>query len=275
MQKQAGPMDILKILEKSNCGECGEPSCLAFASAVYQGKRRLSDCPRLSGEVVAQYQDNLAQRKTVDESMEESLAGLKRAIADTDLAAAAQRLGERYEKGRLTLSVCGKNVHVDTHGHLSSEIHIHPWIAIPVLMYILEGEGLPVSGKWAPFRELHGGAVRAGLFEQRCEKPLKAVADTYTDLFEDMLHVFNGKRVDAPFDADISLVLHPLPKVPILFCYWFPEEGLESSLHIFFDDTADRNLPIDGIYALIGGLVRMFEKVAQRHGVQVLSAHTG
>ena len=275
MQKQTGPMDLLKILEKSNCGECGEPSCLAFASAVYQGKRQLRECPRLSEEVITQYQDNLAQRKSVDQSMEEALAGLKQAVAGTDLAAAAKRLGARYAQGRLTLSVCGKNVHVDTQGHLSSEIHTHPWLAIPVLTYVLEGEGLPVSGTWVPFRELKGGAVRAGLFEQRCEKPLKAVADTYTDLFEDMLYVFNGKRVDAPFDADISLVLHPLPKVPILFCYWNPEEGLDSSLHIFFDATADRNLPIDGIYALIGGLVRMFEKVAQRHGVQVPSAHTG
>jgi hypothetical protein len=271
MQKPTGPMELLNILEKSNCGECGEPSCLAFASAVYQGKKQLSACPRLSKKVLTQYEGNLAQRKTVEESMEESLAGLKRAVAAKDLDAAARRLGERCMHGRLTLSVCGKNLHVDAQGYLSSEIHIHPWIAIPVLTYILEGEGLPVSGTWVPFRELKGGAVRSGLFEQRCEKPLKAVADTYTDLFEDMLHVFNGKQVDAPFDADILLVLRPLPGVPILFCYWNPEDALESSLHIFFDATADRNLPIDGIYALIGGLVRMFEKVAQRHGLTVPS----
>jgi len=274
MQKPTGPMELLKILEKSNCGECGEPSCLAFASAVYQGKKQLSACSRLSKEVITQYQGTLAQRKTVEESTEEALAGLKQAVAAADLAATARRLGEPCMHGRLTLSVCGKNLHVDAQGRLSSEIHIHPWIAIPVLTYILEGQGLPVSGTWVPFRELKGGTVRAGLFEQRCEKPLKAVADTYTDLFEDMLHVFNGKRVDAPFDADISLVLRPLPKVPILFCYWNPEETLESSLHIFFDAIADRNLPIDGIYTLIGGLVRMFEKVAQRHGVPVPSAHT-
>jgi hypothetical protein len=81
-----------------------------------------------------------------------------------------------------------------------------------------------------------------------------------------MLHVFSGRQVANLFDSDISLVLYPLPKVPILICYWKPEDGLESSLNLFFDDTAEKNLNIESIYALGTGLVRMFEKVAHRHG---------
>jgi len=56
-------------------------------------------------------------------------------------------------------------------------------------------------------------------FVQRCEKPLKAVADTYADLFEDIIRLFNGKQVENHYQSDISLILHPLPKVPILICY--------------------------------------------------------
>ena len=104
------------------------------------------------------------------------------------------------------------------------------------------------------------------LFGQRCEKPLKEVADTYTDLFEDMIHIFNGKQVENHYESDISLVLHPLPKVPILICYWRPDDGLESDLNLFFDSTAEDNLNIESIYALATGLVVMFEKIALRHG---------
>lgn len=92
------------------------------------------------------------------------------------------------------------------------------------------------------------------------------MADTYTDLFEDMIHLFNGKAVARHFDADISLVLYPLPLVPILICYWKPEEGLSSNLQLFFDSRAEDNLPAESIYALAAGLVRMFEKIALRHG---------
>lgn len=49
-------------------------------------------------------------------------------------------------------------------------------------------------------------------------------------------------------------------------CYWKPEDGLESSLNIFFDATAEDNLGIESIYALAAGLVRMFENIALRHG---------
>jgi hypothetical protein len=126
---------------------------------------------------------------------------------------------------------------------------------------------VPVSGKWVPFREHKGGKKWHRLFGQRCEKPLKKIADTYTDLFNDMLHIFNGRQVENHYQSDISLVLHPLPLVPILICYWKPEDGLESSLNIFFDSTAEDNLNIESIYALATGLVRMFEKVTLTHGL--------
>ncbi|MFO7784832.1 MAG: DUF3786 domain-containing protein [Thermodesulfobacteriota bacterium] len=261
------PMDILKVLDRSNCRECGEPTCLAFAAAVFKGKRSLDECPRLDPQLLEEYAADATIGRNNEEDMEDAAAGLRNRVSAVDLASAAVRLGGRFSGDRLTIKVCGKDVHVDTRGKVTSGIHVHPWLVIPLLTYVLEGEGRPVSGNWVPFRELRGGGPWQGLFEQRCEKPLKKVADLYTDLFEDMLHVFNGKRVDNLFDSDISIVLYPLPRVPILFCYWKPEDGMESSLNMFFDVTAEKNLTIDGTYALITGLVRMFEKVAQRHGV--------
>ena len=40
-------LDILKLLPKDNCQECGLPTCLAFAVQVSDGARSYSDCPRL------------------------------------------------------------------------------------------------------------------------------------------------------------------------------------------------------------------------------------
>ncbi len=52
----------------------------------------------------------------------------------------------------------------------------------------------------------------------------------------------------------------------MLICYNHPEEGLESDLNLFFDITADKNLPIENIYALSTGLGNMFKKLAKTHG---------
>ncbi|MCP4669193.1 MAG: DUF3786 domain-containing protein [Deltaproteobacteria bacterium] len=266
MSHPGSPVEILKLLNKSNCRECNEATCLAFAAAVFKGNKELAECPHVASDIIERFRGKAETRKTPEQDMEESVELLKREVASIDLSSAAGRLGAGFSDGKLTIPICGKNFHVDSKGNLFSEIHMHPWVTIPILSYILHCKGAPVSGKWVPFRELEGGKTWYRLFGQRCEKPLKKVADTYTDLFHDMLHIFNGKQVENHYQSDISLVLRPLPLVPILICYWKPEDGLESSLNMFFDSTAEENLNIESIYALATGLVRMFEKIALTHG---------
>ncbi len=267
MAELKNTMEIFKLLDKSNCRECNEKTCLAFAGAVFQGKRKLHECPRLSPDTIKQYgAEKVEKTAAAEQDREAAVAGLKRKITEIDLPSAAERLGGIFSNGKLTIKMLGKDVHVDSDGNLSSDIHLHSWVTIPLLNYIIGGAGVPVSGKWVPFRELKNGKTWAPLFGQRCEKPLKKVADTYTDLFEDMIVIFNGREVEKHYSADISLVLHPLPRVPILICYWKPEEGLESSLNLFFDSTAEENLNIESLYALATGLVIMFEKISLRHG---------
>jgi hypothetical protein len=141
------------------------------------------------------------------------------------------------------------------------------WVAIPFLTYVLYSKGIPVSGNWVSFRELKDGKEEYPLFQRRCEEPMKRVADTYTDLFDDMVHIFSGKQVEKQFESDISVVLYPLPKVPIMVCYWLPEDGLESSLHVFFDKTAEDNLGTQIVFTLGVGLSQMFARLALRHGI--------
>ncbi len=46
-------LEIYKQLPKKNCGECGPPTCLAFAMALANGKAQLSTCPYVSDEAKA------------------------------------------------------------------------------------------------------------------------------------------------------------------------------------------------------------------------------
>jgi len=72
--------------------------------------------------------------------------------------------------------------------------------------------------------------------------------------------------VERHYSSDISLVLYPLPKIPVLICYWKPEDGMASDLTLFFDSAVEENLTIDSIYILCTGMTRMFEKIVQSHG---------
>ena len=46
-------LDIFKLLPKTNCGDCGVPTCMAFAMKLAQKKAELSECPSASEEAKA------------------------------------------------------------------------------------------------------------------------------------------------------------------------------------------------------------------------------
>ena len=260
------PMEIYKLLNGSNCKECNEKTCMAFSVAVFKGKKPIHACPHLGKEVIEQYGGEIEKPNTIDEYKAEAIEELKQKIASADLSEAAKRLGAEFANNKLTLKIFGKEFSADTEGNISSEVHINAYMAVPALNYILNGSGKSPSGDWITFRELTGGPPRYAHFQQRCEKPLKRVADTYTDLFKDMLEIFDGKQIDSHIDSDISIILYPLPLFPIMVCYWKPEDGLESDLHIYFDAASDDNLDIESIYTFSEGFALMFEKIALRHG---------
>jgi len=267
MVQPKNTFEIFRLLEKSNCANCGEKTCLAFAGAVFKGRRRLNECPRLDRSVIEQFSGKPGLANAPEAESLAQFEKLKADAAAMDLPAAAQRIGAQFSNDKLTLKVFGKDFGIDSRGNLYADIHVNPWVAIPFLTYILYSKGLARSGHWVSFRELKDGRERYPLFHKRCEDPLKQVADVYTPLFDDMAHLFGGKQVERQFESDISVVLHPLPRVPIMICYWLPEEGMQSTLNVFFDDTADANLGIDAVFSLGAGLAQMFTKIALRHGV--------
>jgi len=53
-------MAIYKNLPKTNCGDCGFPTCMAFAMQVAAKQKALTDCPHLSDEAKSEFADSSA-----------------------------------------------------------------------------------------------------------------------------------------------------------------------------------------------------------------------
>ena len=53
-------IDILKGLPKTNCRECGAPTCMVFAARVVEGVKGVDDCPPLDAENKRRLQQYLA-----------------------------------------------------------------------------------------------------------------------------------------------------------------------------------------------------------------------
>ena len=54
-------MEILKLLPKTNCKQCNEPTCMVFAVKVIEGSKDQNDCPPLEAQNKAALQKYLSQ----------------------------------------------------------------------------------------------------------------------------------------------------------------------------------------------------------------------
>ena len=57
------PLDVWALLPQSNCKQCGEATCMAFAFALLQQQRELGECEPLAGDTA------LADRRVTLEAM--------------------------------------------------------------------------------------------------------------------------------------------------------------------------------------------------------------
>ena len=62
-EAQAVPqmMEILRLLPRTNCGECGEPTCSVFALRAAEGIKGPDNCPKLDPENKARLEAYLGQ----------------------------------------------------------------------------------------------------------------------------------------------------------------------------------------------------------------------
>jgi acetyl-CoA decarbonylase/synthase, CODH/ACS complex subunit gamma len=56
--REISPIDVYKLLPRTNCGECGVPNCMAFATRVVNGEAIVDGCPPIHD---TQYKDTLTK----------------------------------------------------------------------------------------------------------------------------------------------------------------------------------------------------------------------
>ncbi len=259
-------MEVFQFLPRTNCKECGESTCLAFAGAVFTGRIGLSNCRYVPKDKLQEFGSDKKDTNPIEAESDEVMQKLQAKLLSLDLKERANTIGAEYNEGTLTIPILGKPFRIDRNINVTTDIHVNNWVLGSALNYINYSKGVPLNSNWVPLRELPSGKDWYRLFGQQCENILKATADKYPDLFSDLVEMFRGTLVDDQFQSDVAVILSPLPLVPMLICYWRPEDGMESSLNLFFDETAESNIGIEGLYSLGVGIALMLERLSMVHG---------
>ncbi len=81
-------IEIFKLLPKTNCGECGVPTCLAFAMNLAAGKAELSACPYVSEEA----------KEKLSEASAPPILSVTIGVGDRAIKAGGETVMFRHEK---------------------------------------------------------------------------------------------------------------------------------------------------------------------------------
>jgi acetyl-CoA decarbonylase/synthase complex subunit gamma len=60
--RELSPLDVYQLLPRTNCGECGEKNCMAFAAKVVNREVEIERCPPILEE---EHKENYAKLKAL------------------------------------------------------------------------------------------------------------------------------------------------------------------------------------------------------------------
>jgi hypothetical protein len=260
--KPISAIDLFQATPKTNCKECGHPTCLAFATRVIVERKPLNDCPYLSDEVleelggrIAEQQENgiyvkRNQHKITSEFIRERLK-------DKDFSSVAQGLGAEYleKEGQPALRIrylnresilTLKEVTIDgvpTGDH---------WDNILLYNYVHFSGSEPLHREWIPIDNIPGNIPKKPELEHGCEEKIASHFQKRPEALEQAAAALAGVPEEEYSHADKAFVFYPLPQIPFLILFWDhdPEEDFPARAKVLFDRSVTHYLDIESLVFL-------------------------
>lgn len=119
-------LDIFKLTPKTNCKECGNPTCMAFAMKVAQGAIPIEKCPHMSAEALA----------TLSEATAPPMKSLKVGTGAAEHTLGGETVLHRHEKTFVSENLFAVSVSADSIDAKLPEIEKVDYERIGERMYV-------------------------------------------------------------------------------------------------------------------------------------------
>ncbi len=264
-------VDVYKILPRTNCGDCGYATCLAFASMVVSEKVPLSRCPHLSAETIARYQPELDAQHAAGKWTRRDLAAdastwARERAASMRIEDLPARIGGRLTKAEdgsavLELPYFKTTVRIGADGIRHADgTEAGRWEQVFIYNHIAQGGSREPTGRWKALQEIPNTVSKIKSMQAHVESPLRRRFAGHLDELAAAAEGIGGQRVAGDGEsADLAVRFAPLPRVPVMLRFWEadPEGGLEAEVKLAFDETITEHLDIESIMFLSEQLTKM------------------
>ncbi|MBE0582943.1 MAG: DUF3786 domain-containing protein [Desulfofustis sp.] len=251
------------VLAKTNCRECGFPTCIAFAGKVVSDKYPLRNCPHVDPELLTQYEQELAEQyaqgKWLKKDLaEDALQWAKSRAATLEIVDLPGRIGGELEEldGTATLRLPYFNDHLTIIGTSVSKRDggaLTRYEQVFILNHLAQGGCRPPTGNWKGFIELPNTVSKVVTMKKAVEDPLvERFTGKMEELMERALPLGAVPLPENEGSADVALLFRPLPRIPVALLFWdaSAEDEFHSEAKLMFDETIVEHLDIESIVFL-------------------------
>lgn len=263
------------VLPKTNCGDCGVPTCLAFASKVVLEKAPLGGCPHADPDAVTAMQAALTAQQDRGEGLVRDMAADALRWAQERLTSMRlEDLPDRVEGSLETLDgapvvrldyfdgavlVRGEPLEGDAGAHQVGAVEdsrgsaLNRWEQVLLLNHLAQGGSRPPTGAWIGLEQVPGSTSKVVSLRDEVERPLARAFGGRLAALRQAAKTLGGEERAGQFEAaDLALVFRPLPRVPVAVLFWDTdeEEGFEARAKLLWDETVNEHLDLESIVFL-------------------------
>ena len=260
-------LDLVKMLPRTNCKECGYSTCMAFATHVLREGEVPGKCPYWKAKDLAFVEQSLADQGE-DSAYPDHLFSARKfvqgKVKEYDFSEVAGKIGarliEEQEKTFLVINFLERLYRVGKEQIEPLEAGQHDlWEHILLYNYVAEAGGRPLAGNWVPMESLPGSLAKRKVFVSGCEEKIAAAYSGQPELLRQALEVLKADFPELESNAEVAAVFYPLPMIPFQLLFWDAdlEDGFPAQVKILFDETVLDYLDIES-------LVFLGEKCAER-----------
>lgn len=253
------PLTLYQLTPRTNCRECGLPSCLAFATQVVKGEVSIDKCPHLDPKVREYVRSRVASQLgegfgLKKEDFQISLDYLFEELGKIGLDECARRHGlviETWKEIRgIVLPFLSYKLFVTENDIFVMEENtfLDPWEKVFCLNYLIRKQGRP-SGEWVGLEGLPGSISKARNIRIYCEKPLGDLVAGNLREFTEKLKSLDVKIVEEK-GSDLCLQFDIFPELSIRILFWDaqPEEGFEARVKFLFDKNVLSIIDLESLW---------------------------
>ncbi len=239
------PLELYQLTPRTNCGDCGFSTCLAFATHVVKGEVSVDKCPhmevslreRIKFQIKAQLDEGYGLKK---DKLQIGLDYLFGKLKEIGLKRCAEKHGFKTQNVGGTesfiLPYFNREIRVtDTDISAVDGEELDPWDKVFILNYVLGEAGTP-SGEWVGMESLPNSISKVKTLEKTAEKPIaEAFLGKPEKLLEKSLSI--GGKVIGDCSADCCVQFDVFPRLSVRLSFWDGEasEGFEARAKFLFD----------------------------------------